>query len=239
MHKTSVLHLCAAVLTAAALSSCVTTSLSDPGGSGHSNDLSLYELTGQSGSTEVSEADIAAARSGGGRVGTLPARGARVLLVQSGAHQPDEELLAAYRPHCRPVVWDGRAPEREYDDKKKREVGAAAGRRLRLIAAQQGCSHVIVVFGEIQSDSHALPTSAVSWVPVVGNLIPSERSGTRLIAQAIILETGSPRYTSAAARPQQTTGITTDNGSDTINSRRAPKLKAAAYPELAALSFRR
>ena len=131
------------------------------------------------------------------------------------------------------------AEDRKYDEKEKREVGAAAGRRLRLVAAQQGCSHVIVVFGEIQSDSRALPTSAVSWVPVVGNLIPSERSGTRLIAQAIILETGSPRYTTVTARPQQTTGITTDNGSGTINSRRAPKLKAAAYPELAAQSFRR
>ncbi len=41
------------------------------------------------------------------------------------------------------------------------------------------------------------------------------------------------------ARPQQTSGVTTDNGSGTTNSRRAPKLKAAADPELAAQSFRR
>jgi hypothetical protein len=227
------LLLCAAV--AMTITSCVTTSLSDPNGRGHDHDLSLYELTGQAAAEGVTEGQIAATLSGGGRAGSLPRRGARVLLVQSGAHQPDEELLAAFRPWCQPVIWDGRAPEK---DDGKRTAGGAVGRRLRLTAAQQGCTHVIVVFGEIQSDSKSLPTSAVSWVPIVGNIIPSERSGTRLLAQALILETGRPRYSTVSARPQQATGITTDDGSYNINSKRAPKLKAKAYPELAAQSFR-
>ena len=219
-----------------ALTSCESTSLSDPNGRGHSSDLSLYELTGQSRNTEVSEGDIAAARRGGGNAGSLPAKGARILLVQSGAYQPDEELLAAYRPYCQPVMWDGRAPGLASEGKKP--SGGSVGRRLRLAAAQQGCSHVIVIFGEIQSDSRSLPTSAVSWVPVVRQIVPTQHSGTRLVAQALIMETASSRYTLAAALPQETRGITTASGGEGVNSRRAPKLKAAAYPDLATRTFR-
>jgi hypothetical protein len=133
-------------------------------------------------------------------------------------------------------MWDGRAPSVPEDGKKP--TGATLSRRLRLAAAQQRCSHVIVVFGEIQSDSRSLPTRAVSWVPVVGGLVPSRHSGTRLLAQALIMETATSRFTLAAAAPQQTSGITTKSGGEGINSRRALKLKIAAYPDLAARSFR-
>ena len=235
-------HLSVALLAAAGLvlCSCVTTSLSDPDGRGHSKDLSVFQLTGQSDSREVTEADIASARSAGGRMGSLPVRGARVLLVQSGAHQPDAELQAAYAPYCQVVPWDGRAPEAVEDDTGKAQApkAGAVGRRLRLVAAQQGCSHVVVVFGEIQSKSKTMPTVAVSWVPVAGELIPTEHSGTRLLAQAIILETASTRYTTISAAPRQASGITTDSGANGINGRRATKLKAAAYPELARKSVR-
>ena len=227
---------CAGVL---ALSSCATTSLSDPNGRGHGSDLNLYELTGQSATRQVTEADIAAARSGGGRAGSLPPRGARVLLVQSGAHQPDQELQNAFRPYCQPVLWNGRSESSPQEEDGEKRVAASAGRRLRLVAAQQGCSHVIVIFGEIQSDSRNLPTAAVSWLPVVSSIVPSQHSGTRLLAQAIILETASARYTTVTAAPRESSGITTEDGGDNINSRRALKLKAAAYPDLAEKSFRK
>jgi hypothetical protein len=206
------------LIAAVALASCQNTSLSDPNGSGHSSDLSLYELTGQSSNIEVTEADISAARRRGGSAGSLPVKGARVLLVQSGAHQPDGELVAAFRPYCEPVMWDGRGPATPQDGEKP--TGATLSRRLRLAAAQQRCSHVIVVFGEIQSDSRSLPTRAVSWVPVVGGLVPSKHSGTRLLAQALIMETATSRYTLAAAAPQQTSVITTKSGGEGITRRR-------------------
>jgi hypothetical protein len=226
------LQLTLTALSALALTSCVTTSLSDPNGSGHAQDLSVYELTSEQPGRAISEADIA---RGSSRQGSLPPRGARVLLVQSGAHQPDAQLVAAYSPYCQPVVWNGQNTNTESE---KTAAGAAAGRRLRLAAAQQGCSHVIVVFGEIQSDSRDLPTSILSWVPIAGEILPSEHSGTRLLAQAVVMETRSPRYTMITAQPQQREGITTSHGSSGINGRRAEKLKALAYPDLARQSFR-
>ena len=221
----------AVLLTAAlafSLVSCVTTSLSNPNGHGHGSDLDLHSLTGID-DHAAGEAAIAAATD---RRGSLPRRGARVLLVQSGAHQPDAELVSAFRPFCEPVLWDGRRPDTE-DDAPDR----GAGRRLRLAAARQGCSHVVVVFGEIQSDSRTLPTAVLTWVPVAGEIIPGEISGTRLIARALVMDTRADRWQLLDAAPRETSGLQTDYGRGTVNGRRAARLKAMAYPELAARCF--
>lgn len=225
-------------LSALWLTGCATTSLSNPGGSGHAGDLNIYELTGDDPRREVSERDIQSALSG--RRGALPAKGARILLVQSGALQPDPELTAAFKQHAQVVTWGGRSSsgDRDSDDKKK-SSGGAAGRKLCLVAAQQQCSHVVVVFGEIQSASRELATGALAgWVPVVGGIVPGNASGTRLLAQAIVMETARPRYTIIAADPREERGVTTMTGRDSANVRRSLRLKAAAYPELARKTFR-
>ncbi len=213
---------------ALSLASCVTTSLSDPNGRGHGSDLDLHSLTGID-DRNTGEAAIAAATD---RRGTLPARGARILLVQSGAYQPDAELVAAFRPFCDPVLWDGQRAETENDAPDR-----GAGRRLRLAAARQGCSHVVVVLGEIQSDSRALPTAALTWVPIAGDIIPGQISGTRLVARALVMETRADRWQLLDAAPRETRGLQSEYGRGTVNGRRAARLKAQAYPELAARCF--
>jgi hypothetical protein len=85
----SLLRLFVAVPVSLACTSCVSTSLSNPTGSSHSGDLNVYELTGVS--DNPTDAEI---RSASHSQGTLPAAGARILLVQSGATQPDPELMA-------------------------------------------------------------------------------------------------------------------------------------------------
>jgi hypothetical protein len=220
------------------LSSCLTTSLSDPTGSGHHKDLNLYELTGERPQTQVSEKDIRAAL--GGRSGTLPRRGGKILLVQSGAQQPDEELTKAFGLVCQSVSWTGISQEKERSEKESpAEAAGAIGRRLRLVAAQQGCSHVIVVFGEIQSAYQTLATdSLVGWLPIVGDVVPGEHSGTRLFVQALVLETATPRYTVVTASPREESGLTTTRGGDAAKVRRSERMKKLIYPELAAKCFR-
>lgn len=223
------------------LTSCSTTSLSDPAGRGHNQDLNLYELTGDRPQAKVSESDIRAAL--GGRTGTLPRRGGKVLLVQSGAHQPDEELTKAFGLLSQSVSWTGLSQETEVREKEtgkeKDQSAGVIGRRLRLVAAQQGCSHVVVVFGEIQSVSKSLPTdSLVGWIPVVGDIIPGEHSGTRLFAQALVLETASPRYSVITVSPREESGLVTASGGDAASVRRSDRMKKLIYPELAARCFR-
>lgn len=222
---------------AALVVSCTSTSLSNPGGSGHGEDLNLYELTGDKPQAQVTERDIAAAL--GSRSGSLPVRGGKILLVQSGAHQPDQELAEAFRPLGQIVEWNGQAQEPGSQEKNDKRFGGAIGRRLRLVAAQQGCTHVVVVFGEIQSAARDLPTDAVvGWIPIVGSLVPGEVSGTRLFAQALVMEVASPRYSVITASPRQESGLNVSGSQSSVNVRRSLRLKKLIYPELAAKCFR-
>lgn len=231
--KSKLIH----IRTAAALSivagictSCVTTSLSDPSGSGHGGDLSIYDLTGVN--ANPTEADIRRATSSSG---SLPMRDSRFLLVQSGSVQPDKELIAAYQDHGQPVPWTGLAEERSEEDAKASPQGALA-RKLRLAAAGQKCSHVIVVFGEIQKDGEDIPI--LSWVPVASEVLPSRYSGMRLYAQAAVLETASNRFRMISAQPKETRGVEVTLGGIGNSTDRSLRLKGKAYPELAAASFR-
>lgn len=217
-------------LLAGSLTSCITTSLSDPSGSGHHRDLSVYDLTGVS--ANPTEAEIRRASTSSG---SLPMRGSRFLLVQSGSMQPDKELLAAYQAYGQPVPWSGLAEERSEEEAEPSPRGALA-RKLRLAAARQQCSHVIVVFGEIQKDGRDIPV--VSWLPVASEVLPNRYSGMRLYAQAAVMETASSRYRMVSAQPKETRGVEVNLGGIGNSTDRSLRLKGRAYPELAASSFR-
>jgi hypothetical protein len=183
-------------------------------------------------SPNPTEADIRRAAQSSG---SLPSRGSRFLLVQSGAVQPDKELMDAYRTYGQPIPWTGLAEERTEEEAKASPKGALA-RKLRLAAAQQQCSHVIVVFGEIQKDGQDVPI--VSWVPVAADVLPNRYSGMRLYAQAAVLETASSRFRMVSAQPKETRGVEVNLGGIGNATDRSLKLKGKAYPELAANSFR-
>jgi hypothetical protein len=227
-------HLCAVIARAlfafplALTSSCVTTSLSDPTGSDSRQDLDSYEVTGMSASP--TEAEIRRASLGG-----LPSAGSRILLVQSGALQPDAELIAAYQPYCQVVPWTGRRSQHEEYSSEAKTPPGAIGKKLRLIAAQQSCSHVILVQGQIAKDGEDLPV--VSWVPVANELLPTRYSGMRLQAQAIILETLSGRSRIVSAPAEETRGLEMGFGIVGNATDRSLKLKGRTYPRLASACF--
>jgi hypothetical protein len=212
-----------ALLSASSLSSCVTTSLSDPTGSSHRSDLDVNDFTGSS--LNPTEADI---RKASGRVGSLAVSGSRFLLVQSGALVPDAELVKVFQRYGTPVPWTGR--------QDAEATNSSASRRIRYTASQQGCSHAIVVFGEIQKDGRSLPV--VSWLPVASDLLPNRYSGMRLHTQAAILEARTPGLLLVSAEPQETRGLEMEWTGLGSELGRSLELKAKAYPELAGKCFR-
>jgi hypothetical protein len=104
-----------------------------------------------------------------------------------------------------------------------------------MAAAQQGCSHVIVVFGEIQKDGKDLPI--ISWVPIASEILPSRYSGMRIHTQAAILETNSTRFQIVSPAAQETRGWEIPIGVTNTETQRALKLKGKIYPSLAESCF--
>ena len=217
------------------LSSCYTTSISNPSSSWSSGsnqlydgELSEYDVLGIRKDAKATDAAIAAAL--GKAKGSVRLRpGSRILLVQSGSPQPDGALQKAFEQHYTALPFTG-APQLV---KSKKQVDQDTARRLRLAAAHSGASHVICVWGTLDSTDGELATKTVSWVPIAGMLIPDETMATRINLKAIVVDVRSGSWRSVATEPIVAEGVSSRIGRERAWTRIVEGLKAEAYPELA------
>ena len=219
------------------LTSCYTTSISNPGsgGGGHRGGSAFYsgELDGLDvlgvPDGEISEAAIRSAlgRSAGTAV-RIP-KGQRVLLVQSGAIHPDAALQQAMAQHYRIVPFSG-VPAR---NKNKKVSVTNDSKRLRMAAAKAGVRYIIVVWGSLETADGDLATSAVSWVPVAGRLVVDEQKATRIVTTAAVIETGSGAWRSVSAEPVVRSTYSSRVTRGASWAKQVETLKAQSYPALA------
>jgi len=231
----------AAGLALVALTGCETTSLSNP--RGRADELPMGGLAGATGGAATSERDIAAALRQSGREGSVRLlRGQQVFLVQSGAAIPDPELRMAVERFATVVPGDGRANSYGWSGSRGKDdvaSGDELARRIRLAAAKAGCQKAMIVFGEFQTLRKDLPTVAVSWVPVAGWIIPDEYSGTRLLLQAMLVDTASGALSVVSGPPVEMEGFSNQLGRPGKVSRRSLVMKEKSYPELVRAAYSR
>ena len=188
------LSLCA--LAAILLGACATESISSEysapsprGRARASNDSYAAGFMGH----ELSEADLVGVSSGEGvteeEIATAAAKrtfalheGGRVLLVQSGAPVPDKEMMDAFSAHYTVIPMDGFRTD---------SVGGRLDRAFRLSAAKGGVNTIVVVWGVLESAQKGNAASAVSWVPVVGSLLPAQTKIVRIRLRALVIDVNS------------------------------------------------
>ena len=223
----------------ALLTGCETTSISDTGyssgyepgyapvhapppsrGVGYRGELTGFEMLGLSPTNKPTEADIAKALDGAKSVRVR--RGARVLLVQSGALQPDPAMIDALSPAFQVVPFDGRPSE-----------GANSGPALRLAAAQAGCETIVGYWGVLESATRDYGTQIVTWVPLVGWAIPESTRRTRMRLKVALIDVRSGQWSMISPAPlerDQTMGFTTR---ETGRAKQVEALKALTYGQAA------
>ena len=236
LSRSRFVYLVFAAACACLLTSCYTTSISNPGSgygsSGGGNAFYRGELEGLDvlgiPDGEVSESAIRSAlgRSTGRSV-RIP-RGSRVLLVQSGAIHPDAALQKAVGRHFQVVPFSGVAAK-----DRKRASPSSESKRLRLAAAKAGVRHIIVVWGSLETATGDLPTRAVSWVPVAGMLVADEQKATRIITTAAVIETATGAWRSISSDPIVRSSYSAEVSRTANWARQVESLKAQAYPDLA------
>ncbi len=238
MNRSSLLFLSAAAA-GLVLSSCTVTSISDTtrgGGRYGSNafyggELSELDVLGVP-EGEVSESAIQAAlgRAGSGSV-RVP-RGSRVMLVQSGAIHPDAALQAAMAQYYDVMPFSGAVEKRGYSEKSKRVPGSEA-KRLRLAAAKAGVKHIVVVWGTLETAKDEMATGAVSWTPFVGRVVADEKSATRIVTTAAVIDTASGAWRSVSSDPVARRAMSSEISRDATWVRTVESLKGESYPNLA------
>lgn len=141
---------------------------------------------------ELSEFDVVG--TGAGPAAELPpvrlARGDRVLLLQSGAAFPDEQLAEALGSALSVSTASG-VPS-GWTERGEGLLGAAR---------RGGYSAVIAYWGTLESRSEATDGAAAMWIPVVGLFVPSENLRMRIRLRFVVLDTKTGAWIQVTPQP--------------------------------------
>jgi hypothetical protein len=224
---------CAFAAALMVLAGCTTRSISNSGfkdngrrsaeWGGYTGELSELDVVGVTADASVTEADIQAAlrEPGGARLG----RSSKVLLIQSGADFPDAPMLDAMRARFTVASFSGRP--------SKTAGGPAFSKTLRLVAAKGGFDKVVCYWGVLESAREDKVTRTVSWVPIIGYVIPDEREHMRIALKAAIVDVATGRWTFVNPPAASTSKLSTVLSREETDQQLVQKLKAEGYRTLA------
>lgn len=225
------------LLVSLAFTGCEITSISNTGSNPlYRGEIAEADLLGISSRKKISEGDIRAAlsRSSSSRVALR--QNEQVLLIQSGALQPDPELSQAFARHVRASPYSG-VPATTKADANAIPVNGATPidpKTLRLAAAQAGATKIVCVWGLVESANSTTGLEMTSIIPIVGDFVPSRRTIKRLTLKGIVINTASGTWQSYSTDPitdrHTTSAFTREFGT----ARQTLQLKAGAYEQLAA-----
>jgi len=172
---------------------CQTRSISnsDYGGTwGYRGELSELEVLGVNANEKISEEDIKAALNSKTKVSLK--RGDRIVLVQSGAQFPDGPVLEELKPYYSVIPLSG-VPVRDDCYRRREDAGAKqpVDKSLRLAAAKSGARTLIVYWGILETGREDYGTKTISWVPVIGRIIPDEKQKMRIRLKAAVIDVAS------------------------------------------------
>ncbi|MEM6911101.1 MAG: hypothetical protein AAF555_05905 [Verrucomicrobiota bacterium] len=218
------------------LSSCVTTSISNAshpsrsswrggGNSLYRGELATADLLGLSSAASPTEAAIQSALRRG-KAGVNLSPGARVMLLQSVALRPDPELLSAMNAYFDPQVFSGIPPKGGGSPEMQ-------AKSLRLAAARAGASHVICVFGTLETSESQTPGAALSWVPLGGELVPDKDRRTRINLTALVMNVSSGNWRSVSSASVGRRHVSAGLNRSLAWDQQVLALKSQAYPLLA------
>lgn len=123
------------------------------------------------------------------------------MVVQSGALFPDTEMVQALERYYTVAAFTGVPVQgAKPGDPQGRALQppatplpqASYSRIFRLAAARGGYEAILVYWGVLESQTQGLGTKAISWVPIVGSIVPdqSQQMRIRLTMALIDVRTG-------------------------------------------------
>ena len=178
------------VVTLIALSGCSTRSISNSGyqsdgyyggGANHlyKGELSEFDILGVEAGREYTNQEIAQELDRG-HERLILTKGDSILVIQSGAMMPDEEMVKEFEKYFSISLFTG-IPEKT-DNKLSYSTA------LRHAAAKAGITTIIAYWGVLESGTRNLATKTVSWVPIVGWGLPDEAQEMRIRLKVAIID---------------------------------------------------
>lgn len=151
----------------------------------YKGELSEFDVLGIDPRAAIAESEIQEALTSRQRM-TIP-KSSAVMLVQSGAIIPDETMSTELGKYYNVSVFSG-VPERAA------EATGSYAKALRLAAARGGNATLLVYWGLLETGRENLATKTVSWVPIVGAMLPDESQRMRIRLKVAVVDVESGRW---------------------------------------------
>jgi hypothetical protein len=219
-----------------ALAACGTRSISDSGyyadsdraGPGAHNpfykgELSELDVLGIDRSREIPDSEIEAALAA--KQPLMLRKGSSLLLVQSGAMMPDDAMVRAFERYYTVGVFSG-VPDGASGPAAQSGPYAKA---LRLAAAQGGYETIVAYWGVLETAQENLVTKTVSWVPIIGSVIPDETQQMRIRLKVAIVDVKSGQWEMFAPEPIADDSLSARLNRISSDQQQVALLKDAAY----------
>lgn len=149
-------------------------------------ELSEFDVLGIDPGTEITEQEIAAAASDKKERLRLR-KGEPLLLIQSGAMIPEQEMTERMEKYFPVSVFSGVPSQGNKAD-------ASYAKALRLAAAKAGIDRILVYWGMLETETRDLATKNVSWVPIVGSVIPDQTQVIRIRLKVALVDVKSGQW---------------------------------------------
>lgn len=157
----------------------------------YKGELSEFDVLGIDPGDAVSEEDIRKSLNSAKEVSLK--RGDKVMLVQSGALIPDDDMVNSFDKYFSVSSFSG-VPQ-------STQEGASYARLLRLAAAKAGIRTIVVYWGVLETGRTDLATKAVSWVPIVGAAIPDQTQKMRIRLKLAVVDVESGSWATFSPTP--------------------------------------
>jgi hypothetical protein len=188
-------------------------------------ELSEFSLLGIDPGRSVTEAEIAQAFQNGSKLNLK--RGSAILLMQSGAQFPDEPMQRLLGEHFKVGPFSG-VPAGKPDDPQPPNLASA----LRLAAAQGGYDYILCYWGILEAQQRDLAGKTVSWVPLVGRVVPDETQEMRMQLKLIVLDARTGQWTMLVPEPVSTDAMSAKLTRENVDQAQIEKLKEEGYAKL-------
>lgn len=229
---------CLAALGLVWLTGCTTRSISNSGYRGgggyygnsmYRGELTDFDVLGVDRDQTISEVDIGKALDSAGREKLR--RGSSVLLIQSGAMFPDEPMASELNRYLNVVPFTGVPTDtrRPGDSAPDTMMPANYSKSLRLAAARGGCENILCYWGVLESAREGLASKSLSWVPVVGWVVPDERQHMRIRLKIAIVDVRTGHWSMLTPEPFEDKSLSGLQSRENSDQRQVETLKRKAY----------
>ena len=129
--------------------------------------------------------------------------GSRILLVQSGAAHPDKDMIDELSKRF--VV----IPHTGIPNEVRTNPDDDVSKSLRLAAAHSKAETLMVYWGNLEIKRDDLPTSLVSWVPIVDFSVPDEYQRVRMHLKVALVDVRTGSWATFRTEPVESEALTT------------------------------